>query len=213
MKALAVTQECTNYVGSQRETDATLRYLWNTDFSRMVGTTASKLSGMTVPPMSNQQQTNCNCTIRKTHSLLLPTLKAYNSSKVANEGKHGHPRSEVISWPVGAWLVKAWLACWWCVDGRRNNYTSFSPALGIPRLSEEGLLSLHSRAIRTGVDDLSRVNCSLRAASEPQRSHSADEQWHGHCTTQWTCNGNRTITIPHNPLYVLHRWYWNASAK
>ena len=61
-------------------------------------------------------------------------------------------------------------------DGRRNNYTSFSPAAGIPRLSEEGLLSLHSCAIRAGIDDLSRVNCSLWAASEPQRRHSADGQ-------------------------------------
>ena len=34
---------------------------------------------MTVPPVSNQWQRNCNCTTRLTHSLFLPT-QAYSSS-------------------------------------------------------------------------------------------------------------------------------------
>ena len=80
MKALAVTKQLwANCVGSPRETDAAVRYPQNTDFSRTVGTTATKLTGMTVPPVSNPRQTNNDCTVRQTRSLLLPT-QAYNSS-------------------------------------------------------------------------------------------------------------------------------------
>ena len=79
MKALAVTKQLwANCVGSPRETDAAVRYPQNTDFSRTVGTTATKLTGMTVPPVSNPRQTNSDCTIRQTRSLFLPT-QAYNS--------------------------------------------------------------------------------------------------------------------------------------
>ena len=39
----------------------------------MVGTTAFKLAGVTIPPVSNQRQTNSNCTVRQTRSLSLPT--------------------------------------------------------------------------------------------------------------------------------------------
>ena len=42
-------------------------------------TTAIKLTGMTVPPVTNQPQRNCNCTVRLTRSLFLPT-QAYSSS-------------------------------------------------------------------------------------------------------------------------------------
>ena len=49
------------------------------DFSRTVGTTAIKLTGMTVPPVSNQRWTNSDCSIRQTRFLFLPT-QAYNSS-------------------------------------------------------------------------------------------------------------------------------------
>ena len=70
MKALAVTKQLwANCVGSLRETDAGVRYPQNTDFSRTVGTTATKLTGMTVPPVSNPRQTNSDCTIRQTRSL------------------------------------------------------------------------------------------------------------------------------------------------
>ena len=70
MKALAVTKQLwANCVGSLRETDAGVRYPQNKDFSRTVGTTATKLTGMTVPPVSNPRQTNSDCTIRQTRSL------------------------------------------------------------------------------------------------------------------------------------------------
>ena len=89
----------------------------DTDFSRTVSTTAIKLTGMTVPPVSNQRQTNSDCTIRQTRSLFLPT-QAYNSSHVymvrlvwfpgyvdwerrtvlgKYEGKRGRPRSEDVA--------------------------------------------------------------------------------------------------------------------
>ena len=44
------------------------------------------------------------------------------------------------------------------------------------QLAEERLLSLHSRAIRAGGDEQHRVYERVRTSSEPQRSHSADEQ-------------------------------------
>ena len=47
----------------------------NMDLSRTVDTTAIKLKGMIVSPVHNQRQTNCNCTVRQTHSLLSPSLQ------------------------------------------------------------------------------------------------------------------------------------------
>jgi len=57
----------------------------NTDFSRMVGTTAIKLTGMTVPPVSNQRQGNCNCTVRLTmlFALTNSSLQQLHNSKHA----------------------------------------------------------------------------------------------------------------------------------
>ena len=45
----------------------------------MVGTTAIKLTGMTVPPVNNQWPTHSDCSIRQTCSLFLPS-QAYNKS-------------------------------------------------------------------------------------------------------------------------------------
>ena len=98
------------------ETDAAVRYPQNTDFSRTVGTTATKVTGMTVPPVSNPRQTNSDCTIRQTRSLFYQlklttaaifTWKDWSGSQdtwIGNvetilgkyEGKHGRSRSEVI---------------------------------------------------------------------------------------------------------------------
>ena len=80
IKALAVTkQQCTNCTGSPRETDGAVRYKTRISLERLLGTIAIKLTGITVLPVSNQWQTNCNTTIRQACLLLLPT-QAYNRS-------------------------------------------------------------------------------------------------------------------------------------
>ena len=89
-------QQSTNCIGSQREAEIFVKHRF-LQKGRHNSYQTYWYDTLTVPPVSNQQQRNCNCTVRQTHSLLLPT-QAYNK-KPFLPGKTGLvPRTHDMDW-------------------------------------------------------------------------------------------------------------------